>query len=47
MTSARTDVLGRYGKSFMGLKTSVCNEVRVLLVLLAVGLGNDLGEILL
>ena len=30
MTSARTDVLGRYGKFFMGLKTSVCNEVRVL-----------------
>ena len=30
MTSARTDVLGRYSKFFMGLKTSVCQKVRVL-----------------
>ena len=30
MTSARTDVLGRYGKFAMGLRTSVCQEVRVL-----------------
>ena len=30
MTSARTDVLGRYSKFFMGLRTSVCQEVRVL-----------------
>ena len=30
MTSARTDVLGRYAKFSMGLRTSVCQEVRVL-----------------
>ena len=30
MTSAKTDVLGRYGKFAMGLRTSVCQEVRVL-----------------
>ena len=29
MTSAKTDVLGRYGKFAMGLRTSVCQEVRV------------------
>ena len=30
MTSARTDVLARYGKFSMGLRTSLCHEVRVL-----------------
>jgi hypothetical protein len=30
MTSARTDILGRYGKFFSGLRTSVSMEVRVL-----------------
>ena len=29
-TSARTDILGRYGKFFRGLRTSVSQEVRVL-----------------
>ena len=29
-TSARTDVLSRYGKFFKGLRTSVSDEVRVL-----------------
>ena len=35
MTSAKTDVLGRYGKFAMGLRTSVCQEVRVLFNLVA------------
>ena len=30
MRSARTDILGRYGKFCLGLRTSVCQEVRVL-----------------
>ena len=30
MTSARTDILGRYSKFFMSLKNSACYEVRVL-----------------
>ena len=30
LTSARTDILGRYAKFSMGLRTSVCHEVRVL-----------------
>ena len=35
MTSARTDILARYGKFSMGLRTSVCQEVRVLFNLVA------------
>ena len=35
MTSARTDILGRYGKFFKGLRASVCQEVRVLFNLVA------------
>ena len=34
-TSARTDILARYGKFSMGLRTSVCKEVRVLFNLVA------------
>ena len=30
MSSAKTDILGRYGKFAMGLRTSVCQEVSVL-----------------
>jgi hypothetical protein len=30
MRSARTDILGRYGKFCLGLRTSVCQKVRVL-----------------
>ena len=30
VTSAKTDILGRYGKFSRGLRTSVCQEVRVL-----------------
>ena len=35
MTTARTDILARYGKFSMGLRTSVCQEVRVLFNLVA------------
>jgi hypothetical protein len=35
MTSAKTDILGRYGKFCRGLRTSVCQEVRVLFNLVA------------
>ena len=38
MTSARTDILGRYSKFCKGLRTSVCQEVRVLFNLVSTDL---------
>ena len=38
MTSARTDIIGRYGKFCKGLKTSICQEVRVLFNLVSTDL---------
>ena len=35
MSSAKTDILGRYGKFCRGLRTSVCQEVRVMFNLVA------------
>ena len=35
MTSARTDILGRYVKFLMGLRSSLCQEVRVLFNIVA------------
>ena len=40
LTSARTDILSRYGKFCRGLKTSVCPEVRVLFNLVSRDLQN-------
>ena len=38
VTSARTDILGRYGKFCRGLRTSVSQEIRVLFNFVARGL---------
>ena len=44
MTSAKTDILGRYGKFAKGLKSSTCDEVRVLFNLVSRDLQSTTGK---
>ena len=44
MTSARTDILERYSKSFLSLKKSACYEVRVLANLISRDLRSTTGK---
>ena len=44
MSSARTDILGRYPKFFLSLRESTCYEVRVLANLTATDLRTTTGR---